>query len=102
MNATQKQNLVSAVADFFMLAEELGSTTKFPDAAFFADHPQLTASYKRMMQVARHAGWCDDSFVEELARDVTTELRRKKRAARRGSFIGLQNISPMKQRSFFV
>lgn len=72
------QSLVSAVADFYILAEELGSQTAFPDVAYFAKHPQLHESYKRMVQVARHAGWCDDSFIERCAREVSKELRRRK------------------------
>lgn len=91
MNATQKQSLVAAVADFYEHAEELGSKTQFPDASYFAKHPSLHERYKAMLKVARVAGWCDDSFIDVLARDVSTELRRRKRASRRGQYLGLTN-----------
>jgi len=92
MNATQKQSLVAAVADFYAHAEELGSKTQFPDASYFAKHPSLHECYKAMLKVARVAGWCDDSFIDVLARDVSTELRRRRRAKRRDANEGFSGI----------
>lgn len=91
MNAHQKQSLVHALADFYTLAQELGSQTQFPDASYFAKHPVLTETYRNTLRKARAAGCHDDSFIDALARDVTMELRRRKRQERRGGYVGLMH-----------
>jgi len=92
MNATHKQSLVSALADFYMLAEELGSKTRFPDVSYFAKHPQLHTAYKNLIAKARDAGECDDSFIDDLAFDVSGELRRRRRHKRREAVMGFNGV----------
>ena len=82
MIAAQRQHVVTAIADFYAYCRETtGIGAEFEMTHCMKD-PHRMELYRNMIHTARRAGCCDDEFVEELAQEVTKELKRRQRMFR--------------------